>query len=344
MSLSLNLPESLPVDVLAPDALEFGRGPTVSVPVRALRLGRSPRTGGLNDEHCRMLAASGEALPPVIVHSGTMQVIDGSHRVRAAVLQGRQEVAAVMFDGTADEAFVLAVRLNLVHGRGLLLSRADRTVAAARLVTSHPYWSNRMIASLTGLSAGTIGRVRGQLTAQTGPVGTRVGKDGRSRPVDGSSGRMKAYELLLGNPSASIREIAKRAGVSPSTAHDVRKRLQAGEEPVPRHRQVPPAQEPAAQERAVALPVRPEPEREEPADPEAIIAALTKDPSIRYNNIGRRLIRWLDGCRRGVAECPGIVERVPSHNIDSVAALAREYAHAWGEFAAALEERNREAC
>jgi transposase len=290
-----------------------------------------------------MLAAAGDALPPIIVHGGTMRVVDGDHRVAAAVLQGRHEIAARIFEGTSEEAFVLAVQLNVVHGRGLLLSHADRTAAAARLVTAHPQWSNRMIASLTCLSAGTIGRVRGQWSTQGNAAKVRVGKDGRARPVDGSNGRLKAYEMLISDPSASIRDIAQRVGVSPSTVHDVRKRIQAGEEPVPRGRR--PASDGAAERGGVIeTPARPGPEREAAPDPEAIIAALMKDPSLRYNNLGRRLIRWLDSCWRGVAECPGIAAGVPSHSIDSVAALARECAHAWSEFAAVLEERSREIC
>ncbi|WP_316524207.1 winged helix-turn-helix transcriptional regulator [Kitasatospora brasiliensis] len=332
---SLNSLNSL--TVCAPDP---GDAPTVSVPVDLLRLGESPRQGQLDDSYCRVLAAAGDALPPVVVHSRTMRIVDGHHRVRAAVLGGRREITATMFEGTADEAFVLAVRLNTVQGRGLLLSRSDRTAAAARLVASHPHWSNRMIASLTGLSAGTIGRIRGQLHSEVGAAGVRVGKDGRARPIDGSSGRMKAYELLMTDPTASIRDIAQRVGVSPSTVHDVRKRVQAGEEPVPRRRcsQAAEAVEP---ERVVPARPRPEPERDVPADPAAIIETLTRDPSLRYNSIGRRLIRWLDGCRRGVAECPDIADRIPSHNIDPVATLAREYAYAWLDFATALEDRTR---
>ncbi|MET9960456.1 winged helix-turn-helix transcriptional regulator [Streptomyces sp. NPDC006326] len=334
-----------PLDVLGPEALHLDHLPVVAVPLRALRLSGSPRTGGTNEDHCRNLAAAADTLPPIVVHRPTMRVVDGRHRVRAAALAGREQIAARMVDGSAADAFVLAVRLNTVRGRGLVLSRNECTAAAARLVTSHPHWSNRMIASLTGLSAGTIGRIRGSLAAPAGAAaGMRVGKDGRVRPVDGSSGRMKVYELLMRDPGASIREIAQQVGVSPSTVHDVRKRVQAGEEPVPRRRPVQPEEEPDL-DAAPPARLRPEPEREEaPANPAAIIAALTKDPSLRYNNIGRRLLRWLDGCHRGVAACPEIAQRVPSHNIDSVATLAREYAYAWSEFAAALEERHRTAC
>ncbi|MFF1561637.1 winged helix-turn-helix transcriptional regulator [Streptomyces sp. NPDC058279] len=343
MSISLNLPESLSDDVLDADTDDT---PTVSVPICSLRFGDSPRGGGLNEAHCRMLATAADSLPPIVVDARTMQVVDGNHRVRAAILRGRSEITARLFEGSTDEAFVLAVRLNTMHGCGLLLSHADRTAAAARLVVSHAHWSNRVIASVTGLSAGTIGRIRGPLTAETGSVGVRVGKDGRARPVDGSSGRMKVYELLKSDPTASIREIAQRVGVSPSTVHDVRKRVLAGQEPVSRRRRVQAETdfETGVPDRMVPPRQLPEPEREAPADPAAIIATLTKDPSLRYNNIGRRLIRWLDGCRRGVAACPEVAERIPFHNIDPVAALAREYAYAWLDFATALEERNRDAC
>lgn len=360
MSISLDLPESRvlstvastdrttvasdgpAIDVLGPQAPRLDHLPVMSVPVRALRHSGSPRTGGVNEEHCRVLAAAGDTLHPIIVHGPTLRVIDGNHRVRAASMAGREEIPARMFHGSAADAFVLALRLNTQHGRGLTLSRAECTAAAARLVSWHPHLSNRMIASLTGLSAGTIGRIRSSLSAAAGVTGAvRVGKDGRARPVDGSTGRMRAYELLLRDPHASIREIAQQVGVSPSTVHDVRKRVQAGEEPVPRRRRVQPPQD---TEPELAPRPRPEPEREAPADPAAIIAALTKDPSLRYNNIGRRLVRWLDRCHHSVAACPEIADRVPSHNIDSVATLAREYAHAWSEFAAALEERHRTVC
>ncbi|MFJ1806406.1 MULTISPECIES: ParB/RepB/Spo0J family partition protein [unclassified Streptomyces] len=362
MKISLDLPESRAhgtvastdqrtaaagepvIDVLGPEAPRLDHLPVVPVPLRALRLSGSPRTGGVNEEHCRVLAAAGDTLHPIIVHGPTLQVVDGNHRVRAASMAGREEIPARMFHGSAADAFVLALRLNTRHGRGLTLSRAECTAAAARLVSWHPHLSNRMIASLTGLSAGTIGRIRSSLSAAAGVTGAvRVGKDGRARPVDGSTGRMRAYELLLRDPQASIREIAQQVGVSPSTVHDVRKRVQAGEEPVPTRRRVQPPQD-TEPERRPELAPRPEPEREAPADPAAIIAALTKDPSLRYNNIGRRLVRWLDRCHHSVAACPEIADRVPSHNIDSVATLAREYAHAWAEFAATLEERHRTAC
>src|SRR5947208_3251503 len=69
----------------------------------------SPRITGENTEHASRLAELDKPLPPIVVHRSTMRVVDGMHRVRAAVLRGDEFIDAVFFDGSADDAFVLAV-------------------------------------------------------------------------------------------------------------------------------------------------------------------------------------------------------------------------------------------
>ncbi|MEV6104774.1 winged helix-turn-helix transcriptional regulator [Streptomyces sp. NPDC051940] len=286
-------PPTTAFDVAGPEALRLDLLPRATLPLDGLRAGGSPRQRGVDDEHCRLLAENGQDLPPILVHVPTLEVIDGLHRVHAARLRGRTEIEARLFDGPAQDAFVLAVRLNIQHG--LPLSRAERAAAAARIVRSHPQWSNRLLASATGLSAGTIAGIRARTTAAGGEPETRVGKDGRVRPVDGSAGRLRARELLRANPTASIREIARRAGVSPATVHDVRRRLSEGGEAVPPRPPV--RQEPAAADGQGGTPA--------PAgtDPAEILRALTKDPSLRYTDTGRALLRWLDHARRVLAQC-----------------------------------------
>lgn len=58
------------------------------------------------------------------------------------------------YDGDEQGAFVIAVRANLAHGPPLSLP--DRMRAAARMVRSHPRWSDRAIAQATGLAAATV--------------------------------------------------------------------------------------------------------------------------------------------------------------------------------------------
>ncbi|MGH8879883.1 MAG: hypothetical protein ACRD0P_21450, partial [Stackebrandtia sp.] len=56
------------------------------VRIALLRPADSPRLDGENSEHTQMLAESSEKLPPILVHRQTMRVIDGVHRLSAALL------------------------------------------------------------------------------------------------------------------------------------------------------------------------------------------------------------------------------------------------------------------
>jgi ParB-like chromosome segregation protein Spo0J len=316
------------------------RLPTVEVPISSLVLNESPRQCGESADHVEVLAESEAQLPPIVVHGQSMRVIDGMHRVRAAVLRGEEKIEARIYHGTDDDAFVLAVRLNIAHG--LPLTRADRTAAATRIIRSHPQWSNRMIASATGLSAGTVGKVRRRSTVQNGQSTTRVGRDGRRRPLDGTVGRVRASELLTEKPAASIRAIALEAGVSPSTVHDVRQRILNGQEPaVPRPRAPePPAADPPPD---VYPPRRSIGHAVTVGRADTILASLKADPSLRFNDAGRSLIRWLDAYRLGMTGSNKIIDMVPVHCAFSVAKLARGYARMWTEIAAQLEQRGNSA-
>ena len=110
--------------------------PTTRVKVTDLVLSNWLRVKGENLKHVRVLAEVEDELPPIVVHRATMRVIDGMHRVRAAILSGVAYIEALLFEGAEDEAFLVAVRLNAAHG--LPLSRADRVAAAIRIIRSSP--------------------------------------------------------------------------------------------------------------------------------------------------------------------------------------------------------------
>ena len=80
------------------------------------------------------------------------------HRLRAAELQGRDRIDVEYFDGSQEEAFALAVELNVTHG--LPLSLADRKAAAARILAGRPQMSYRVVAAMTGLSPKTADVIR----------------------------------------------------------------------------------------------------------------------------------------------------------------------------------------
>lgn len=125
--------------------------PVESVLVRSLRMTGSPRLTHPGEEHVRLLAGAGTELPPIVVHRPTTRVIDGTHRVHAARPRGEEKFRARFFDGSAEDAFVLAVRSNIAHG--LPLRSAERTAAARRIIGTHPEWPDRVIAEAVGLTA-----------------------------------------------------------------------------------------------------------------------------------------------------------------------------------------------
>src|ERR1700761_789437 len=197
----------------AVDDYDLSEYPTTRVLLTDLVLSNWLRVKGEDTKHVRPLAEVEDELPPIVVHRATMRVIDGMHRVRAAVLSGVAYIEALLFDGAEDEAFLLAVRLNVAHG--LPLSRADRVAAAVRIIYSSPQWSDRAIARAAGLSDKTVASIRRRTSAEIPHLPDRIGRDGRVRPVSPAAGRRLASDLIAKNPDAAISEIATRAGISP---------------------------------------------------------------------------------------------------------------------------------
>jgi len=153
-------------------------GDTINwVDAAKLREGLSPRRERTDAAHVRRLAQLAADLPPLVVHRDTMRVVDGAHRLAAAHKRGQRRVPVVYFDGTDDEAFVVAVHLNAVHGKAL--SARDRTAAAQRILGTNPNWSDRWIASLCGVAPRTVAALRKCSTDHDQPLSTRVGRDGR---------------------------------------------------------------------------------------------------------------------------------------------------------------------
>jgi ParB-like chromosome segregation protein Spo0J len=192
------------------------------VPPSALLPADSPRLTGEDEDHARVLAATEATLPPILVHRPTMRVIDGMHRLHAAILLGSKTVRVRYFEGSTDDAFVLAVRANIGHGKPLTL--AEREAASTRILVSHPEWSDRSIADACGLSSKTVGAIRRATTGMARPA-ARIGRDGRVRPLDTSQSRQHAAELLAKHPEASLRQVAQATGISPATVRDVRARF-----------------------------------------------------------------------------------------------------------------------
>ena len=185
------------------------------VPIPSLRPGSSPRLNGIDKAHVTRLAEAEAQYPPILVDKRTMQVIDGMHRLLAASKRGCETINVVFFEGSDADAFLRAVSENVTHG--LPLSQADRRAAAERITSSHPYMSDRAIGRSAGLAAPTVAGIRRRALKDEPASGTRVGMDGRVRPLDSGRGRRCAAELLGQKPEASLRDVARTAGISPAT-------------------------------------------------------------------------------------------------------------------------------
>jgi ParB-like chromosome segregation protein Spo0J len=320
-------------------SMENRRREIVSVPISSLQPGESPRSEGQSRDHIARLAEIDAPLPPILVNRRSMQVIDGTHRLLAAMLRGDDTIDVVFFDGTPEEAFLYAVSANVAHG--LPLSLADRRAAAARLVASHPHMSDRALARISGLGAKAVAAIRRDSTAAGQQLNARVGKDGKARPLNSAEGRLRAAEVLAERPEASLREVARLAGISPATAGDVRKRLQSGRPPVPGDSgksersggDKEPAAPPSLRQDRLARLIGP--------DPGHVLEKLLRDPSLRHKEEGRQLLRLLQHNAIGTEEWSELTAAVPPHCGTLVVDLARQFAETWLEFAQQLDERVR---
>jgi ParB-like chromosome segregation protein Spo0J len=313
---------------------------TILAPVHSLLAGDSPRLQGENDGHIQVLAAIETPLPPILVHRQTMRIIDGMHRLRAAMLKGREHIEIRFFDGTDDEAFIIAVRANMAHG--LPLTLADREMAAKRILATQPQRSDRWIAETTGLAASTIAAVRGRISTDDQQITHRVGRDGRLRPLNIADGRMRVSDELKRHPEASLREIAQAAGVSPSTAKDVRERIQRGDDPVPLQRKNKQWSARGPRPLSPANPITNGAEHHPQSarlDHAALLERLRRDPSLRFTESGRALVGWLDVHANGLSYRQPSINDVAPHVWYIIIQIARHCAAEWLHFAGQLEQR-----
>ncbi|MFI1797856.1 ParB N-terminal domain-containing protein [Streptomyces sp. NPDC020379] len=307
---------------------QLHEAPVATVALRTPRIAESPRSTIENPDYTRTLAELDGPLPPIIVHRESMTVIDGIHRLRAAELQGQTHIDVRYFEGSAADGRLLAVALNVAHG--LPLSLEERTAAAKGILTLHPEWSDRSVASIAGLAPKKAADIRRSLFGDIAAGGKRVGRDGRARPLDPSRGRRVAAMLLKQNPTASLRQVAKEAGISPTTVADVRERMARGESPtlpeaLPRQsaseRRHPPRRAPIAS--SPSLDIVPVAELTE------ILEPLRRDPSLRLNDVGRSILRLLDASAAFARNRESIAASLPPHCMHAMAKLAREYARNW---------------
>lgn len=295
---------------------------TKFVAISALRYGDSPRSIEEDKDHIKRLVEAAGNFPPILVHRSSMRVIDGRHRLKAALLRGETEIEVAFFDGKPDDVFIRAVAENITHGLPLTLE--DRKAAALRIIASHPHLSDRVIASYTGLAHKTIARLRERSSGDAPQSNARIGADKRMRPLDGSEGRLRASQVIADRPDASLREVARSAGVSLGTVYDVHRRIRRGEHPVTESQQSDwkPERSRSTYEKRTA----PRPDNSLSA---ATLDRLRKDPAVRFNEAGRELLRWLSVHAVGLGRWSELAASLPPHCTVTLTQLAHYYAEEW---------------
>lgn len=312
------------------------------VPIELLIPSDWPRVSGEVVQHTRMLAGLDDPLPPILVRRESMQVVDGMHRLRAAALRKQERIEVRFFDGNETAAFIAAVEANVKHG--LPLTLADREAAAVRIISVCPTYSNRAVAAIVGLSDKTVAAIRRRRHGSPGEASARVGRDGRVRRLDSSEARRVASEEILRRPDASLRQIARVAGLSPSTVRDVRDRIRRGAEPTTAERMhsisgghgAPPAVRTGHRFRTARVAAG------DVRDRTSLLRVLNQDPSLRFTDTGRDVLRWLLNRVGGPHGWPDVATKIPPHCAYVVAEMARDCAADWAAFADHLEASLRD--
>jgi len=322
--------------------------PVLEVPTGSIERGLFLRGAGTDPAHVRMLAdvASSSELPPILLQKKTFRTVDGLHRLEAARLRGEKTIRARFVNCSDQDAFILAVKSNTLHG--LPLSRADRISGAKCILAWHPDWSDRAIGVACGLGAKAIASLRRRSANGALQSGKRLGRDGKLYPVPGSEGRQRAADYIAAKPHASLREVARATDVSLGTVQDVRARMRQGADPVmaegreshQEHAQDLSAVGPSAgQPTAESILHRRGMRRTGQPTWAAVSGKLANDPSLKYSERGKEFLRWMamhairaDGWR-------DFIDAVPAHWMKDLSAVASGVADEWREFSDQLRSR-----
>jgi hypothetical protein len=147
----------------------------------------------IDDAYAEQLSeaiAAGAELPPVdAFHDGEAYwLADGFHRLEGHKLYGCERIAAIVHQGTREDAQWFSYSANKGHdAAGLRRTNADKE-RAVRAALGHPksaVMSDRAIAEWIGVSHMTVTRYRASTCNNVTPApdARRTGRDGKSYPV-----------------------------------------------------------------------------------------------------------------------------------------------------------------
>ena len=127
-----------------------------AVDPRTIRIIEGFNIRKLSQEHIDSIAksyAAGQPVPPVLVAvaaDGVLELVDGEHRVRAAIQADMQRIDIQVFYGSEEERVAVAV----ASSQGRNLTPDERALAYKRLHDKG--WSDKEIAARVGRSEGDV--------------------------------------------------------------------------------------------------------------------------------------------------------------------------------------------
>ena len=185
--------------------------------------GESPVRREWNAERVAELVAARRLILPILV-TADLRLVDGAYRLAAARQLGWESIDALVVDAPDEAARIAAAcRVNDVER----LSRAERRMAAARLLELEPTWSDRRVARITGTSPSSVGAWRAKmdtsgvhLDASGVQSDTRIGSDGKRHSASRPRTRVGWLRRLLRRLGAWLRR--HRSSGRGSTPRDLR--------------------------------------------------------------------------------------------------------------------------
>jgi ParB-like chromosome segregation protein Spo0J len=198
--------------------------PTIR-PVKLARLQPGPTIRPLDEAHVLVLRGVLDRLPPIAVTEDDLMLIDGAHRVEAAVRARLTHLPAEHLALAPGEVLAERVRRNASHGLPLRLEERKR--AALLLIAEDPTRSNAAVGRTAGLSTSTVRRLRGCPGRSENDLDTVTGVDGNNYPRNPDDRRRAALDLLRREPGLSDRAIARQVRLSPTTVGALRRTVES---------------------------------------------------------------------------------------------------------------------
>lgn len=183
-----------------------------SAPLRRVRIatvtGESPVRREWNADRVAELVAARRLILPILV-TADLRLVDGAYRLAAARQLGWESIDALIVDAPDEAARIAeACRVNDVE----VLSRAERRMAATRLLELQPTWFDRRVARITGTSPSSVGAWRAKLDTSGVPMDasgvqmdTRIGSDGKRYRASQPRTRVRWLHRLLRRLASWLR-------------------------------------------------------------------------------------------------------------------------------------------